>query len=63
MKVQAPNRDSYASLGTVLLMRSNLKAYTEVWDTVRSIIQSDLEEAYTSQVKGAAESDKFDFYR
>merc|ERR1712137_1282175 len=28
-----------------------------------NIIQSDLEEAYTSQVKGTAEADKFDFYK
>jgi 26S proteasome regulatory subunit T3 len=28
-----------------------------------NIIQADLEEAYTAQVKGTAESDKFDFYK
>lgn len=28
-----------------------------------NIIQQDLEDAYTSQVKGATEADKFDFYR
>merc|ERR1711881_748536 len=28
-----------------------------------NIIQADLEEAYTSQVKGGGEADKFDFYR
>jgi 26S proteasome regulatory subunit T3 len=28
-----------------------------------NIIQADLEEAYTSQVKGTAEADKFDFYK
>ena len=28
-----------------------------------NIIQQDLEDAYTAQVKGASESDKFDFYK
>ena len=28
-----------------------------------NIIQADLEEAYTSQVKGTSEADKFDFYK
>jgi len=28
-----------------------------------NIIQQDLEDAYTSQVKGASEADKFDFYK
>jgi 26S proteasome regulatory subunit T3 len=28
-----------------------------------NIIQADLEDAYSSQVKGAQEADKFDFYK
>jgi 26S proteasome regulatory subunit T3 len=28
-----------------------------------NIIQQDLEDAYTSQVKGTSEHDKFDFYK